>query len=591
MSEYPPTPKSESEEDLGFVRQPIVSWFAPGILIDTGIKAVLSSIFGAYADKREIQAALHQKDLATSAQKHTHDYSERDELWLDFTADLGDGWDSTYSIAKLLAAEKLSLDHGGANFETTRGKILIMGGDEVYPTATREEYNNRLVGPYNSALPYVKDESPHLFAIPGNHDWYDGLTAFTRLFMQKRWIGGWQTQQSRSYFAIKLPHNWWLWGIDIQLDSDIDQPQLDYFQEVAKKHMKQGDKVILCTAQPDWVFTKTKKKDSYKNLAYFEKSVVHKNGGVIAVTLTGDLHHYCRYEDKDTKGKRQKITCGGGGAYLFPSHGMPESLEIEEGEQTVAISRKKIYPDEKTSKGLIRGAFLVPLKTWSFAMVLGGLYLLFGWVLQSASVGTGESFLNVLAGNQIKMTNFGQVLFTFAKMIQSSPASFVFLLLIVGGLYGFCDARGWRRLIGLVHGLVHVSLNVSLIWLFTHWNSSIGVQVGTFTNGFLFLFEMFTVGGLLGGFVLGVYLFLASRLFGINMNEAFSCQPIADYKCFLRLHFSKDGELTIYPIGVDKVCKKWRFNADAKNGESWFEPKQGHEIKPHLIEEPFKIKI
>ena len=32
---------------------------------------------------------------------------------------------------------------------------------------------------------------------------------------------GWGAFQSRSYFAIRLNDNWWLWGLDSQLDAPI----------------------------------------------------------------------------------------------------------------------------------------------------------------------------------------------------------------------------------------------------------------------------------------------------------------------------------------------------------------------------------
>jgi hypothetical protein len=96
---------------------------------------------------------------------------------------------------------------------TRRGRVLVLGGDQVYPTATRDEYENRFSGPYEAALPWAPPgERPRMFAVPGNHDWYDGLTSYMRLFCQQRWIGGWQTRQTRSYFALKLPQRWWLLG-------------------------------------------------------------------------------------------------------------------------------------------------------------------------------------------------------------------------------------------------------------------------------------------------------------------------------------------------------------------------------------------
>ena len=84
-------------------------------------------------------------------------------------------------------------------------------------------------------------DHPTVYAIPGNHDWYDGLTGFMRLFGQDdRWLGGWRTNQTRSYFAVELPHDWWLWGIDIQSDSLIDEPQLDFFGRVRDRGGRAG---------------------------------------------------------------------------------------------------------------------------------------------------------------------------------------------------------------------------------------------------------------------------------------------------------------------------------------------------------------
>ena len=44
------------------------------------------------------------------------------------------------------------------------------------------------------------------------------------------------TRQTRSYFALKLPANWWLLAIDLQLGADLDEPQVQYFQKVRGAH-------------------------------------------------------------------------------------------------------------------------------------------------------------------------------------------------------------------------------------------------------------------------------------------------------------------------------------------------------------------
>ena len=65
--------------------------------------------------------------------------------------------------------------------------MLVMGGDQVYPTASNAAYEDRCKGPYQAALPEPPPNgSPTLYAVPGNHDWYDGLTAFLRLFARRR---------------------------------------------------------------------------------------------------------------------------------------------------------------------------------------------------------------------------------------------------------------------------------------------------------------------------------------------------------------------------------------------------------------------
>jgi hypothetical protein len=93
-----------------------------------------------------------------------------------------------------------------------------LGGDQVYPYPTREEYDKRFRMPFEEAAKKKagkvdSDSSPHLYAIPGNHDWYDGLSNFLKLFCQQRSIGIWKTYQRRSYFAIPLPHNCWIWEL------------------------------------------------------------------------------------------------------------------------------------------------------------------------------------------------------------------------------------------------------------------------------------------------------------------------------------------------------------------------------------------
>ena len=598
VSQCPPTPKSDRPEDLGFTRRPMVGWFAPFGLIRTGLKALLSELFGAYADKREVQAALRKEE--------PYDYSDRNEIWFDFIADLGDGWDSTYTMARLLAEERLFLEADGVR-ETPRGQILLLGGDEVYPTANRDEYQNRLVGPYRAALPYVPDEKgpPHLFAIPGNHDWYDGLTSFTRLFCQERWIGGWKTRQARSYFALKLAHGWWIWGIDVQLESDIDQPQLDFFEALARDRtqMAPGSKIILCTAEPSWVYLGLTGTKAYQNFAYFEKSIVREYGHRVVIGLAGDIHAYARYQhDPD---REQRFVSGGGGAFLCPTHGLPESLDLPlEDENTIRYERyerKNVFPDSRTSRWRALGSLLLPLWNPTFSLLVGAFYLWYAWVVQSVSVvregGSGGTFLEVIALTAPNLRDFIGAFREFWKILAHSPGSLVILFLLILSLMRFADCRTIPRKIavGGAHAALHIVLQFTLMWTFAYFNLNRGwlhLGINTPWQVLLFSVEMLIAGGLLGGMVMGLYLCLSNLGLGAHADEIFSCQRIPHYKNFLRFHLEGTGRLTIYPVGVRRVPKAWRFMAQAKDGEAWFEPAKGSIADyAKLIERPIEIPL
>ncbi len=103
-------------------------------------------------------------------------------------------------------------------------------------------------------------------------------------------------------------------------------------------------------------------------------------------------------------------------------------------------------------------------------------------------------------------------------------------------------------------------------------------------------FEMFIVGGLISGFILGTYYYITCKYPHIHMNDAFSAIRSEKYKNFLRMHIQRD-DLTIYPIGLDNPPDDngWVKNdkyGQSEHNESKLIPKC--ELKPRLIERPFK---
>ena len=65
-----------------------------------------------------------------------------------------------------------------------RGDLLIFGGDTAYPLSSAPEIARRLTHPWNQVLARLGPPARArvLLGIPGNHDWYDGLDGFARLF-------------------------------------------------------------------------------------------------------------------------------------------------------------------------------------------------------------------------------------------------------------------------------------------------------------------------------------------------------------------------------------------------------------------------
>ena len=393
----------------------MVSWYDPSVLAKTGLKALMSSTIGKQADRRLL-------DAVASPQPLFFDFSvddagrKRDELWLDYVSDLGDGWDSTYAVALTVGQPELALkDTSGVEHTTRAGDVLVFGGDAVYPTASLSEYQARTVRPYEAALRHGRTP-PHLFAVPGNHDWYDGLVSFLRLFCQGRVSQAWRTHQRRSYFALKLPHGWWLLGTDMQLESDLDAAQVDFFQQVAGK-MGAEDRVILCNAEPAWIHQQVKPHAGREfldnNLVFLEESVLGKK---VSVFLAGDLHHYRRHENAEG---RQKIIAGGGGAFLHPTH-LPRVDSRPDGYEL-----KQSYPSREVSRRLTwRNLGFVGHNPW-FGALMAFVYALLGWGLATDLNASGTSH-------------------TLASVLSAALGNTGFLLmavLVVLGLIGFADAR------------------------------------------------------------------------------------------------------------------------------------------------------
>jgi hypothetical protein len=583
----------------------MVGWFNPILLIQTAIRVLMSTIFGEFADKREAFAAANPID--DGALDPSFDYARRHSkgnFWFDFVADLGDGWNPTFAIARLLAEDKLQFPgHEGL----PRGSLLIMGGDEVYPTPSEEQYYDRLEYPYSEADEgrWAEEDSPDLYAVPGNHDWYDGLRAFFPLFCRRnikaqgkagvdrpgKVIGGRRTQQTRSYFALRLPKGWWLWGTDSQIEGYIDQPQVDFFKFVAEKWMARRSKLILCAGTPDWEYVDphdpAKRYGTLSYLASLASSV--RKGHQLKLLLSGDSHHYARYHEAGLN----FITCGGGGAFLHPTHKLCPHKEFEfpyprpgkrydparkRYARTVDLARKDnaagadeaIFPSRAQSRRLAWRFPLFAIRNAQFTLMVAALYLIFSWLLY-----LNNQILDPLSVHRPLQEALlcGSLLgaeWDFWRVVVSAPPTVLLCVLAGMGYYYFADARGAARIaLGGSHAVIQA---IAASFVTCAVLRLLAVPLETPVRTFFCFAVAALVAALTTGTLLGIYLWLCLNALGRHWGH-FSALAVENYKSFLRLHIGTDGTLRVFAIGLPRVPNDRRRRSE-----------KPEELRPVLIE-------
>jgi Calcineurin-like phosphoesterase len=528
--------------------KPAVRWLSIPQLVRTALEI------------RKVTAYATQTDPRADFAGHPCEFyrlTGRDgDVRVDFAADTGDGYDTALATALCLARDgdtvvtppRAGEDAG----DGVVADLLVLGGDLVYPVASATRYEERFTSVFRQAaeLAEMRPDKPPLVALPGNHDWYDGLKSFSDM-MCSSWrhrdhtqepnrlpvpppadradVGGWGAFQSRSYFAVQLTDDWWLWGVDSQLDAPIDEPQVAYFEKAADL-LDSGTNIILCTATPSWLEAadlepdRTMRGTPFDNLLTFVDRVLgERRRDQIRLLLTGDKHHYARYEpEEDAEFRADLVTCGGGGAFLSSTHHLPRRLnpfwprQSASGDGGHALHRS--YPTAAESKELvatpkflaagIRNGLSLP----TLAGIVGVLLCVtfhFGLI---ASVIGGVA----LAGLFGFYANYGKN--------QRAPRVWVGFALAVGHAIGHLGAAG------LVAWFFARVLPVDFWWS---------------------LFPAFLVLAVLGTIVFTTYLHLADGI-GWHVLEAFSGMRFESYKCHLRMEIGKNG-IHVRVVGMDSA--------------------------------------
>jgi len=610
--------RPQSEAEIGFERRPMVRWLQPDLLVKAGLEVAISDLFARFVDKREVEAGLpsepHEPRRKFFGRRRARvgpytDDSYRDEdgaLWFDYASDVGEGFDPTYTVAWMLAKSRLPVTTSGGPANLPRGRFLVLGGDQAYPAASWPEYQNRFVGPYRAALPFApEDEAPHLYAIPGNHDWYDGLTAFMRLFCQGGWIGGWRTRQKRSYFAWRLSERWWLWATDIQFDTYIDGPQLDYFRQVAEDpDFGDDSRVILMTAKPSWVNAEpeehptVKKIGSWEALRYFEENLVESTGAQVAVTVSGDKHHYSRYQREGPGMPQERITAGGGGAHTSATHGLPAERDLRpDGTETpLRYELKSCSPEMDESRRMRRRGVVQLAQEWQLGAVIGVIYAALAFLLVLAIKDQNKNLKDTLDNSPSYIELAGDATNSIAAWSLSAALGIALFLFAATshskeGALRNLGAKPKRWLFAFAHTLPHVVV----IWASTIGLLMVAYDVwhgladdGSWISAPVTL-GVFVVGLFAGRLILGLYLFLANlddpRQ---HATEIFGGLASSEWKNFLRFKLDADERLTIYPIGIPK-SPHWQLMPRGSNTESWFATPDGRDPEYALIEDEIVI--
>lgn len=556
------------ERELGFVPTRSVRWLDPPELARTAAKAAMAKVFADYGDKREVQAVLPGGAVELPR--------TGPGVWLDYTADTGDGFAPTFTVASALAQRELQIERAdGPDLVLPRGDVLVLGGDEVYPAASARAYENRTIGPYRAAFARRPDEeSPTLLAVPGNHDWYDGLTSFLRVFARGARIGGWQTVQTRSYFAARLAPGWWIVGLDSQLSEYIDGPQLDYFHAELSAHLAPGDGVIVCAASPAWVHTVTESPDGFNQLHFFERTVIRTRpvagardgsteptGAEVRLWLSGDLHHYSRYAQQGAAAEIhdprsvQAITCGLGGAYLAQTHDLPDALELPPAQSRMWTKdvpgmpmrrRGPTYPDQDLSRRLFRRVANPLRATWlgwrngQFLIGMGWLQLVLvstlAWILDLVSPGQGiVSILRTPPGEAARVLGI-LLIAVFAVVLTHAVV-----------------ARLWRApgLVASFGGAVIIAAACVVLWVLI----VIIPRMPAVPTLALSVVVGWWLGAFVGTFAFG--LFLVTQRTGTVASWRMSAQSLDTCKGFLRMTIDEAGDLTVYPLVIDEPRRSW----------------------------------
>ncbi|KAL2457463.1 Calcineurin-like metallo-phosphoesterase superfamily protein [Forsythia ovata] len=445
------------------------------------------TVFVGRFDMRMMQAAMSRVEDGAEQEDLLYDqFSEKDELWFDFMADTGDGGNSSYSVARLLAQPSIRVRSNDSLLTLPRGNLLLIGGDLAYPNPSAFTYERRLFRPFEYALQppfwYKEDhiavnkpelprgvadlkqyEGPQCFVIPGNHDWFDGLQTFMRYICHKSWLGGWFMPQKKSYFALQLPKGWWVFGLDLALHCDIDVYQFKFFLELIKEKVGDNDSVIIMTHEPNWLLDWYWDDVTGKNVSHLICDYLR---GRCKLRMAGDLHHYMRHSyipSEKPVHVQHLLVNGCGGAFLHPTHVFSNFNNL----YGTSYESKASYPSFEDSSRIALGNILkFRKKNWQFDFIGGIIYFVLAFSMfpqcKLDHILQDDTFSGHLK------SFFGTVWGAFFYMLGYSYVSSAGAFLLLVTAFTFVPSkvsRKRRAIIGILHVSAHLAAALVLMLL------------------------------------------------------------------------------------------------------------------------------
>jgi hypothetical protein len=309
-------------------------WLAPRPLWQSR-NDVLARRFGDPTDDRR-RAWMDTLGVGGSDLVVDHSRGERTSFLV--LGDTGEGDASQFAVVPPLLSQ-------GEGTE-----FLVICSDVIYPAGGIDSYEDRFF------RPYAGYEGP-IYAIPGNHDWYDDATGFMFWFcggeqapprprsrvLSKAWIRdllwrrapkadaqavarirtmrespGRRPPQLAPYLAIDTGHLR-LVGIDTGICGDIDRDQGAWLRRVSRESPRPK---VLFTGKPIYV-------DGEYHPGPIEgggcvDDVVRDPAHNYIAAIGGDIHNYQRYPVRLDDGRTLLyLVSGAGGAFMHETHDIP----------------------------------------------------------------------------------------------------------------------------------------------------------------------------------------------------------------------------------------------------------------------------